>query len=451
MFAVLLAGTRRAAGLPCHGDYLEREIASLKTTASEMIQQVMMQQFGVEEHIRATGSGFRAPRYSYGVDTFLNMHDHCDRRGLVGFPEVDVVMNGIEFKTRHENYRLIRPKRRGTNVQYQDMIYPQVPPEVLAKGSVEGQVKEMKEWFKAWKNEDDDTRNYKKYFRPVLCYLEAAWMKPTDNIADSIYNGEDVGAADWDELFDMAHFMSYGNYKNPNESFPFLPTTFTEAKNHTHFKRAQWDYRILCHYIKSYITPSSLRLVDDLDTRMRRNLTLDEYDKSRSAHYHFNSEDENVNVDKTKQADLWDSIMSEIPGMDGYNAVLNDDVFGENIISDIMDSDFVELNAAYYHRWYRSERRNEDGVDRGSLLFNDHNVYQALTTHPDVEGNTIGKDCSYDASGNRVCKKYETQKWTYAIPIELIYLTPLHNWNPHKIVDHGADDSEVGKVYFTFS
>ena len=30
------------------------------------------------------------------------------------------------------------------------------------------------------------------------------------------------------------------------------------------------------------------------------------------------------------------------------------------------------------------------------------------------------------------CKEYP-QKWTYAIPLEIIYMTPLYAWNPFNI------------------
>ena len=35
-------------------------------------------------------------------------------------------------------------------------------------------------------------------------------------------------------------------------------------------------------------------------------------------------------------------------------------------------------------------------------------------------------------NGKNKCTTY-TQRWSYAIPLEMIYLTPLYNWNPHNI------------------
>lgn len=43
------------------------------------------------------------------------------------------------------------------------------------------------------------------------------------------------------------------------------------------------------------------------------------------------------------------------------------------------------------------------------------------------------------------CTKYE-QKVSYAIPLEIIYLTPLNKWNPHKLVYKGEQRSDLGKT-----
>lgn len=45
----------------------------------------------------------------------------------------------------------------------------------------------------------------------------------------------------------------------------------------------------------------------------------------------------------------------------------------------------------------------------------------------------------------RQCQRHE-QKWSYAIPLELIYLTPLNKWNPHKLKYKGTFNSAEGKT-----
>ena len=43
------------------------------------------------------------------------------------------------------------------------------------------------------------------------------------------------------------------------------------------------------------------------------------------------------------------------------------------------------------------------------------------------------------SSGKCVYKKCWTQRWTYAIPLEIIYQNPLIEWNPYNIIYHSGD------------
>ena len=40
----------------------------------------------------------------------------------------------------------------------------------------------MREYFKAWRDENTNHRNYKPYFKPNLCYLEGAFMRDAGSI-----------------------------------------------------------------------------------------------------------------------------------------------------------------------------------------------------------------------------------------------------------------------------
>lgn len=63
--------------------------------------------------------------------------------------ELNFVLNGVEFRTRHNDYRLRMPVTNDTTYNKMvDITYPEVPPEVLAKHTVAEQVDEMREWFK---------------------------------------------------------------------------------------------------------------------------------------------------------------------------------------------------------------------------------------------------------------------------------------------------------------
>ena len=38
-----------------------------------------------------------------------------------------------------------------------------------------------------------------------------------------------------------------------------------------------------------------------------------------------------------------------------------------------------------------------------------------------------------DGDGKETCQHDYSSRWSYAIPLEIIYLTPLYNWNPYDI------------------
>ncbi|KAH3874983.1 hypothetical protein DPMN_038241 [Dreissena polymorpha] len=62
--------------------------------------------------------------------------------------ELNVVINGVEFRTRHNDYRLAMPAFDKTYNGQVDIPFPDVPPEVLSKATIEEQIAEMKLWFK---------------------------------------------------------------------------------------------------------------------------------------------------------------------------------------------------------------------------------------------------------------------------------------------------------------
>ena len=49
--------------------------------------------------------------------------------------------------------------------EIENIEFPEVPPQVLEHDDLEGQVEEMKKWFKAWANQDASERNYTEYFK----------------------------------------------------------------------------------------------------------------------------------------------------------------------------------------------------------------------------------------------------------------------------------------------
>lgn len=72
------------------------------------------------------------------------------------------MLNGVEFRTRHNDYLLRSPSRENETYQeVQELEFPDVPPEVLQFESVEDQIEEMRAWFKAFADQDHSVRDYR--------------------------------------------------------------------------------------------------------------------------------------------------------------------------------------------------------------------------------------------------------------------------------------------------
>ena len=99
------------------------ENEKLKKEILRLGRQMMLQQFFTEERIRSEGnSGIKQVRVggrSVGLKSYYSsthsgssiasIHDHANNIRTVGMGEVTVVLNGVEFRTRHNDYRLYMP------------------------------------------------------------------------------------------------------------------------------------------------------------------------------------------------------------------------------------------------------------------------------------------------------------------------------------------------------
>ena len=189
------------------------KIDSLQNTIAAVARQLMLQQLFVEERIRSEGhSGLKQVRLNrlgtrpYHGDAHVgssiaSIHDHSNNIRTIGMGEYIAVMNGVEFRTRHNDYRLFMPHRTSKDYhKYEPIAFPDVPEAVTVNKTVSEQIVEMREWFKAWRDQDHSKRDYRKYFKPVLCYLEGAWT-----------NGDTKG--DIDEPFPSdRHFVDAKNW-----------------------------------------------------------------------------------------------------------------------------------------------------------------------------------------------------------------------------------------------
>ena len=125
--------------------------------------------------------------------------------------------------------------------------------------------------------------------------------------------------------------------------------------------------------------------------------------------------------------------MELIPGKDNYGANLTDNSFGINV--DHYHGLGLTLNTAYYHRVYQGSKPGAMGLVRRNRGFNDQNIYMAQTSQERIPSQKV-TDCQ-----EGVCTNYE-QRWSWAIPLEIIYLTPLYHWNPYNLADCSPEGCE---------
>eukprot|EP01084_Bolivina_argentea_P296758 511148_1 len=163
---------------------------SSKTSIGHLSRNFILSQFAMEQRIRSEGdSGITNTRQHtdgdsiYDDGTYSNgamsaIHDHADFINVAGMGEVEAVLNGVEFQTRHNDYNLVMPSTTSDIYGETEPIpMPDIPPEVLAYGDdIDGQITELQEWFRAFKTQNKSHRYYPLYFKPILCYLEGTWI-----------------------------------------------------------------------------------------------------------------------------------------------------------------------------------------------------------------------------------------------------------------------------------
>ena len=132
-------------------------------------------------------------------------------------------------------------------------------------------------------------------------------------------------------------------------------------------------------------------------------------------------------------------------GKDNYPAYHVDDAMGELAyhIEPNEDGEDEVLNAGYYHRWFKVSKPGALGRISRARGFSDENLFMAMTSNPEIVP-SVYEDCEGHGE-DKVCTSLE-QRWTYAFPLEVNYLTPLSNWNFYNIQYKGDADSDEGKT-----
>lgn len=431
-----------------------QRLANLENTVKTLATQLMAQQFYVEEQTRSNGNSglkhIRSGRHgtrpyhsaSHVANSIASIHNHANNDRTIGMGEIIAVLNGIEFRTRHNDFRLRMKSRSSTEYgAVEDIEFPEVPPAVKQNVNVKDQIEEMREWFKAWKDQDYSVRDYRPYFKPVLCYLEGSWTHSDQNSIDEPFDSDrhHFDASSWYDLQQKVRFTSYSGGKDNLENLGYLPTTVMKLINGTEPVLAQWNYDILCHPLSEDLPLNRLQAIDDLKARMSHGAqTMDEYLQTRAARFRVAMPGRGVGA----HWDLLDDLMAEVPGHDNYPGRINEALFGDVTLA-FNSEDDEPLNVAYYHRTYRVGAAGAMGLKVRHRGFSDENLFVAQTTQPKVVSLDV-ESCPKRGNG---CTSW-TQRWSYAIPLEIIYMTPLSKWNPYNIPYRGDARTAEGKTIF---
>jgi len=447
----------------------ESENLGLKGVLSALGRHAMLDQQIKEERVRSQGgsgltkvrSAEGGPKAYHTANTanyaFANIHDHADHKYTCGMGEVQAVLNGVEFSTRHNDYQLRMAHRNSS--RYHDTEYidaPEVPPSVLAAGSVAAQVDEMREYFVAWATQNSSHRDYAPYFRPTLVYMEGAWVNAGEELTEPFFSDRhSIEAETWQEVHETMRFLSNSGVKNVAENMVNLPQAVRDVSGDAgHIPRfAQFEYRINAHPLEADVPLSRFRPVNDLATFKRlidHGWDIDELKRgeSRAVRYELNqycdrphncTPSANSFSDRRRQYSYVDYLMQQVPGKDNYGANLTD-TFDQS--SAFVNHGHVgpapPLNVGYYSRYYGSAQNDAMGRTRRRRSFSDPNMWAAMTTQADVSGVSVQLDNV--GNGCNGCDDRLEQKWTYAFPLEIVYMTPLTRWNPYNIIEYSGAD-----------
>ena len=439
-------------------------VENLEYSIGTLGRNMILAQFSEEQRIRSEGhSGLTNVRGLYDGDaayddgTYSNgavasIHDHADNIIVVGIGEIQAVLNGVEFRTRHNDYNLNMPSTTSDEYGATEPIqYPDVPPEVEAKLTVEDEIIEMQEWFRAFKTQNKSHRNYTQYFKPILCYLEGTWVLDDDALEEPFDSDRhEIDAASWKQLHDKIRWMMNSGRKNSLENLAHLPSAIRNLYNETYPITSNWEYRILCHPLKNDVPLERFRIADDLSVQLMGSpLTREELELSRRARFELSTFINTANIDGDvrwqsgrRRWNYLDYLMEQIPGKDNYGANINDtmpDGTGQVIHYETDEP----LNSGYYSRFYGMMDEDAMGSSKHRRGWADRWLFAAKTTQSKVSPVEFDFELE-DENGNDVY--YRTvSRWSYAIPLEIIFQTPLSNWNPYNIEYHETSDYDYSR------
>jgi len=395
---------------------------------------------------RGTGTGshpYHTASWSTYHASFLSIHDHADIRDTIGMGELEAVMNGVNFKTRHNDYRLLQPSVSSEVMKRTSSIdFPPVPPTVLAFGSnVTAQILEMKEYFRAWSAQDESIRDYKPYFKPVLSYMEGWWGVDSNFEEPFDSDRHKVAADSWAALYDRVRLLEQHGWKDSGENIPWLPSKMWGLRDGVAPQLARWNYRILAVPLKDDLELSRFVAEPDLQVQLsflQPQTTADLF-KTRAARFRLNKyigeNKAHIETERYSRSPMYsylDDLMAQIPGLDNFSPstppqddVVYDSRLGNETAFNYNDR-IEKLDSRFYNRYFSVSTAGAMGTSFRRRGWNDDNLWVASTSQESV--------AALKGADGRLDRK------SYALPLEVIYMTPLAQWNPYNLTIH-ADNT----------
>lgn len=129
--------------------------------------------------------------------------------------------------------------------------------------------------------------------------------------------------------------------------------------------------------------------------------------------------------------------MEEIPGKNNDDSPINGEGFDNLILYSANPGKPAQtpLDASRYHRSYKLGQKDAMGTENTQRSFSDR-LYVAVTNKEEV----VGLSLKYETPAKQ--QKEIDVKVSYAMPFEVVFLTPLANWNPYNI-PHESDCTDV--------
>ena len=259
--------------------------------------------------------------------------------------------------------------------------------------------------------------------------------------------------------------MANSGRKNSLENLAHLPASVRNLVNDTYPTISNWEYRILCHPLKNDVPTSRLRVVNDLSVQLMGSpKTREELYFDRRARFELNKY---IDIDDPDGDHRWtngrkrwnylDYLMEQIPGKNNYGGNITDELPDgtEGVIHYNTD---LPVNSNFYSRFYGLSGADAMGSSKHRRGWNDRNLFAAKTTHSKVS--PIEFNFETEDENGQIVRTRTVSRWSYAIPLEIIYQTPLSVWNPYNIEfsqdrtpnieNDGCFDSwTISNAYFT--